>query len=141
MKEALETRNKAKQKRRKLALTQAKDRYRKQQVAARLDKCQLSLSRKLEVLRLRLSGLPYRAIAERLGVSRQRIQQLISPPPAITNFVRNRANGLCQQCGIQVASGHIHHKGSSGLEPDRYNDLANLQYLCVSCHRIAHLSP
>ena len=36
-------------------------------------------------------------------------------------------------------SGHIHHKDSKGmLTLDDFNDLKNLELLCIGCHRKAH---
>ncbi len=91
-----------------------------------------------DALKLRLDGQTYRQIGTALGVSRQRIQQILSPPTAVRNMVVERAGGLCQDCGVGVGySGHVHHK--YGAE-ENYNDLFNLQLLCLSCHRKAHPS-
>jgi excisionase family DNA binding protein len=92
---------------------------------------------KQEMLHLRLAGLGYTDIAARAGVSRQRVQQLLSPPVAVRNLVVNRAQGLCQSCGLLVGkSGHVHHIGSTN--GDSYNDAENLQLLCVRCHGRVH---
>lgn len=98
-------------------------------------------SKKEEALRLRLSGLTYQQIAEQLHVSRQRIQQLVRPPAAIYHLIRNQAKDVCQKCGINVQNGHVHHIKSQELDCSIYNDLINLQYLCISCHRISHSVP
>ena len=88
---------------------------------------------------LRLSGATYREIAFVLGISRQRVQQLISPPPAIRNAVVEQAHGKCQSCGEGVGiSGHVHHQGVNGIDAEDYNDMPNLVLLCVGCHTIAH---
>jgi len=88
------------------------------------------------MLLLRLNGFTYNDIAHKAGVSRQRVQQILSPPKNIKDLVVNRANGKCEGCGIRVGhSGHIHHINN---EDEDYNDTDNLQLLCISCHRKAH---
>ncbi len=95
------------------------------------------MERQSEILEARFAGLTYAQIARKLGISRQRVQQLISPPPWVRSIVVNRAGGNCQDCGLLVnGSGHVHHKACDGED---YNDVANLVLLCVSCHRIAHV--
>lgn len=85
-------------------------------------------------LEMRLKGLTYAEIGKSLGCTRQRVQQLIRPPMATYNFIKRRANNKCEQCGIELSSGHVHHVSCV----ENYNDIENLQYLCVSCHRKAH---
>ena len=90
-------------------------------------------------LRLRLEGHSYRQIGEALNISRQRAQQITSPPKAIRHHVVTQANGACQSCGIYVGnSGHVHHQTSIGGTGDNYNDIANLILLCPRCHLVAH---
>ena len=93
-------------------------------------------------MELRLQGETYAAIGTALGVSRQRIIQMLNPPPAIRKIVVDRAGGLCEKCGILVGeSGAVHHKASRGLSCDQYHDLDNLALVCPSCHRMAHHTP
>ena len=93
-------------------------------------------------MELRLSGETYEAIGTALGVSRQRIEQMLKPPQAIRRIVVERARGLCERCGIVVGeSGDVHHKASRGLSCDQYHDLDNLALVCRSCHRHAHHIP
>ena len=80
---------------------------------------------------LRLDGKTYRQIGTALGVSRQRIQQILMPRPAVWNAVKNRANGRCERCGLAGESHHVHHRGAGKDQADTFNDLENLQYLCV----------
>ena len=88
------------------------------------------------MLKLRLDGLTYRDIANRAGISRQRVQQLLSPPPKIRQFVLDKYDDRCNRCGVYVGySGHVHHNGDN---PETYNDINNLELLCLSCHRKAH---
>jgi len=88
------------------------------------------------MMRLRLDGYTYKRIADDTGVSRQRIQQLLSPPKEVRNYVIRKYNGQCADCGIIVGrSGHVHHNDS---DLDTYNDIDNLVLLCISCHRQRH---
>jgi hypothetical protein len=85
---------------------------------------------------LRLQGLTYAQIGRQLGISRQRVQQIVAPPPAIRKAVCTAANGCCRSCGIRVGeAGHIHHTGDDG---ENYNDFEALVLLCLSCHLKAH---
>lgn len=89
-------------------------------------------------LSLRLDGLTYAAIGEELGLTRQRIQQLLEPPKEVREIILARSNSRCQNCGVFVAHGHIHHKSAKGIDSDKWNDLDNLVYLCLTCHRRSH---
>lgn len=94
------------------------------------------MTRKADILKMRLQGMTYKQIGEVLDISRQRVQQLISPPLYIRKLIFHKAWGKCELCGAPVGwSGHIHHKGNT--EED-YNDIVNLQFLCQSCHVKAH---
>lgn len=80
--------------------------------------------------------MTYGQIGERAGVSRQRVQHLLSPPSSIRKFVIEKYEGECNRCGLIVGiSGHVHHAGD---EVDTYNDITNLELLCMACHRAAH---
>ena len=92
----------------------------------------------VNLLRLRCAGLSNAAMAERLGVSRQRIAHRLAPRVAIRRIVVERARGQCEHCGLHVGrSGLIHHRTSRGMTCDQYNDLDNLGLLCRPCHRRA----
>lgn len=85
---------------------------------------------------MKLSGRTYTVIGKELGISRQRAQQLISPPRPIRNLIVARAGGLCQHCEAPIGrAGHVHHTGNNGED---YNDVANLILLCPGCHMHAH---
>ena len=95
-----------------------------------------NLLNKEELLQLRLAGFTYDVIACKAGVSRQRIQQILSPPAQIRKFIRKKYQDKCADCGIFVgSSGHIHHKDD---HDEDYNDIDNLELLCISCHRRKH---
>ena len=96
-----------------------------------------NVQRQSEILENRFAGLTYAQIARKLGISRQRVQQLISPPPYVRKLVIDKASGECEICGLRVnGSGHVHHKSCKGED---YNDVENLQLLCISCHRKQHI--
>ena len=93
-----------------------------------------------ELLSLRLQGWTYASIAAVAGVSRQRIQAILSPPRAVRNAVVNASDGRCRSCLIFVGdSGHVHHIGQELETEESYNDLRNLVLLCPSCHKQAHV--
>ena len=89
------------------------------------------------MLRLRLEGHTYQYIANNTGLTRQRIQQILSPPRAIRDYMIKKYSGLCVDCGILVGkSGHVHHENMDSEE--KYDDIDNLVLLCCSCHRTRH---
>jgi hypothetical protein len=92
-----------------------------------------------DMLQMRLQGYTYGAIGKQAGYSRQYIQQVLSPPKAIRDYVVKKYNGFCSECHLFVGvHGHIHHVG---LEQENYNDIDNLQLLCISCHKTKHPTP
>ncbi|KKN34504.1 hypothetical protein LCGC14_0792990 [marine sediment metagenome] len=94
-------------------------------------------SNRSKALHFRLSGMTYAQIGKELGISRQRVQQLVSPPKAVRDLVVSRANGECERCSIRVGrSGQVHHSNASN--GDTFNEIENLQLLCIPCHLIAH---
>lgn len=98
------------------------------------------VERNNQAFELRLAGYTYGQIAAQLGVTRQRIQALLSPPKVVRDEVVQRAGGICEKCGLIVGkSGHVHHQGNNGRED--YNDLPNLHLLCITCHRAIHRKP
>lgn len=96
----------------------------------------LSVSRQLAV-RLKVAGLTYREIAQKLGVTRQRAQQLVRPPLPTYMGVVNRSGGRCEECRKVLAKGdgHMHH---ISIKEWDYNNECNLLYVCNSCHRTIH---
>lgn len=95
------------------------------------------INRKQTAIDLKMKGLTYTQIGNQLGISRQRVQQMTSPPKAIREIVIKRAGGRCQKCQIKLGThGNIHHEGGEDYD---YNDIDNLQYLCTSCHISLHL--
>jgi hypothetical protein len=91
-----------------------------------------------KAVEMKLKGMTYAEIGKALGVSRQRAQQMVRPPKAIYDAVQDRAKGRCEHCGIELQRGHVHHKEGDDVG---YNDLRNLEYLCISCHRAVHSGP
>lgn len=94
------------------------------------------------MLHLRLQGLSYAAIAQAAGVSRQRVQQLLSPSKGVRDYIIAQCQGKCLDCGIpSVQGGHIHHNNAVPTLAEDYNDITNLVLLCPSCHRKRHKQP
>lgn len=97
---------------------------------------------RVAALALRLEGLTFAEIGEKLDLSRQRVQQLLAPPKVVRALVVERAGGQCQRCGLLVGkTGHVHHRQDKEMEPDAYNDHKNLRLLCPGCHRVEHKKP
>lgn len=96
-------------------------------------------AKRSEIYKLWASGLSYRAIGKKVGITRQRVQQIVRPKPEILRTVRARTKDLCEGCGIylRLGDGHLHHAILSQLASE-FNDPNNLLYLCRSCHRLAH---
>lgn len=89
--------------------------------------------------RMLLDGLTYMEIARRFGVSRQRVQQIVSPPKYIVQVVSRRAKGRCENCGIIIRTGgQLHHVNNDDANLDNVDDVGNIEYLCLSCHRMRH---
>jgi len=91
------------------------------------------------MLNMRLEGRTYKHIATKAGITRQRVQQLLSPPKEVRDYVIKKYKGKCADCDIFVGkSAHIHHDNSND---ENYNDIENLVCLCISCHRKRHRIP
>src|SRR6516225_16594 len=88
-----------------------------------------------EVLELWLKGLTYAEVARAVGLSRQRVQQIVRPPKAVYDLVVKRASGCCRDCGVKLLSGHVHRENH---DSEDFNDIENLVYLCPACHRKRH---
>lgn len=94
------------------------------------------IERRQSIISMRLEGMTYSAISKKLGISRQRVEQIASPPTDILAALRERAGGRCEICGLYIGkAGHAHHKGK---DSETYEDINELQYLCISCHRRCH---
>jgi hypothetical protein len=83
---------------------------------------------------LKRSGMSYKEVAEAMGISPQRAQQLNKPPVQVYNLVKKRADGKCEKCGKPVFRGNVHHI-KYGEHPW---DLECLLYVCVPCHSMIH---
>ena len=96
-----------------------------------------NIERAQTALLLRLRGLTYVEIGTQLGVSRQRAQQLVRPPHEIYEIIKKRGDGRCEECGVKIASGQVHHR-QADRELSAFNEIENLQYLCRGCHTKKH---
>ncbi len=88
-------------------------------------------------LQLALEGLTLSQVGKRLGLCRQRIYQLLHPPPAIVQEVMARTRGLCEQCGILARPYHVHSEDTA-REVSGYVGEGELTLLCLSCARVEH---
>ena len=92
--------------------------------------------RKQRMIQLRLGGYSYDYIGKEVGVSRQYVQQVLAPPKEIRDYIVEKYNSRCLDCGLYVgARGQVHHDKNTGED---FNDIENLILLCVSCHRKNH---
>jgi len=92
----------------------------------------------IQLLKDKLNGKTYGEIARENGVSRQRIQQILSPVKVVREFIIQKYHGNCAKCGQAVGTrGHIHHRALI----ENYQDINNLELLCTSCHIKSHNPP
>ena len=78
-------------------------------------------------------------IAEKYGVSKQRIQQLVSAPPAIRKFVHENSKKVCRECGAPVVLRDMQvHEQGAGLV-DNYDNISMLICMCRDCHVTEHI--
>lgn len=52
--------------------------------------------------------------------------------------VKERANYICEHCGIAGVPMHAHHLVSKGADISRATDLSNGRNLCYFCHHKVH---
>ncbi len=114
--------------------------------------------RQQEALKLRESGLTFREVGERLGVSKERASQLVKRNPYGTKSMRHwlkatrekaiaKLGGKCSVCGevdyIVLQIDHIipvaKTKEKRRAGPELYskilkNQQDNVQVLCANCH-------
>lgn len=83
--------------------------------------------RRDEARAMKQSGMTYAQIGAKLGVSRQRAQQLVAPAAKRLREIRDALGNKCQSCGKRAKQLHCHHSDYSA-EPDKL--------LCPSCHRL-----
>ena len=76
------------------------------------------------MLKLKSEGYTYQAIADRVGVSRQRIQQIIAPSRDNRQEILSNRH-FCERCGMRLDKAHLHHLD--------YMTIA-IQVLCPKCH-------
>lgn len=93
-----------------------------------------SESRRELVRQMKKQGMSYRQIGEKLGVSPQRAQQLLSWPRnqyhKERRLMHEKADYRCEWCGTQTDHLNAHHED--------YDQSATV-LICVSCHTRHHL--
>lgn len=99
-----------------------------------------------ELYRLAKAGLSVAEIARRIGISRQRVHQILNEPDErkVTDktkaLVHRRYGGFCAACHIEVdknGNGEYHHIVSR--RRGGTHDADNLILLCPPCHRKLHV--
>jgi len=83
-----------------------------------------TLARMEKARELKIKGATTGEIAKALGVTRQRVLQMLRGPREVFNFVRGRAKSRCQQCSFELSNGNVYSPSGD------YGDLARLEYLC-----------
>ena len=82
-----------------------------------------------------LSGMTFTAIGQRMGVSRQWVQEMLCPPPALRQVTYDLAGGKCQECGMHLGRNGHYHSTPTGPIADFTKPLV---LLCCTCHRTEH---
>ena len=87
-------------------------------------------------LGLWLKGNTFTQVALAMGLSRQRVHELLTPPPVLRRVTYTLARGECEECGVLVGrNGHYHSEPG-----DDYDDFTKpLTLLCLACHRTKHI--
>ena len=86
---------------------------------------------------LNLEGLTLGEIGSKLGVTRQRVHQILQPPRSIFNAIMARTRGQCEHCGIRARPVHI-HAHEVEREVNEYEGEGALTLLCLPCARRVH---
>ncbi|MEK6878478.1 MAG: helix-turn-helix domain-containing protein [Nanoarchaeota archaeon] len=90
---------------------------------------------KSNIVKLKIDGLTYAAIARIYGVSRQRIHQIICYKKRyFRKSILNKLKGRCFSCRKKTEKLQGHH-----LNGDRKNNEENnLFFICIRCHKNVH---
>jgi len=108
------------------------------------------MNRKIQFSNLKIKGLSYQSIGNLFGISRQRVQQIVSGYISIRERKNNygktkeinrifkkvfeRDNYICQICGSRKRSIFVHHIDKNWQN----NNMNNLVCLCSNCHLNLH---
>ena len=87
------------------------------------------------VLEMLIKGRTYTSIGAELGISRQRVQQLVAPPKERGGALLAKYDGKCARCGIPLNGKWHRHHLEACID---FNALDNLIPLCLSCHKLVH---
>jgi hypothetical protein len=91
-----------------------------------------SEERHRQIIDLLSRGLTYAEIGEAVGLSRQRIKQLVAQPSNVVDVVRRKAKSRCKNCAVETQKGFIYSPDGSDV-----SDLSNMDkliYLCLRCY-------
>ena len=88
------------------------------------------------MIALKAEGYTYAEIGSVLGISRQRVQQIVAPSKAMRRRIIAKYWGRCAECNCRVGgSGDLHHDVN---DETVWNHEENLWLLCRSCHKHCH---
>jgi uncharacterized protein YlaI len=83
------------------------------------------------IVTMLIGGKTYGEISKAFDITRQRVQQIVKPNKETLKCLKERAGNKCEYCGDPLLCGQAHH---IKWIADGFNELANLKYLCTSCH-------
>lgn len=95
---------------------------------------QKNIETRQRALGMWLTGMTFTDIAKEMGVSRQWVQEMLTPPPALRKATYARAQGKCQVCGMHLGRNAHYHSEPTGPIEDFSKPLV---MLCCACHRQA----
>jgi len=89
----------------------------------------ITMNNREQVIKLFRQGMSYAEVGRRVGLSRQRVMQIVKPPTSIYEHMKRKARGICANCEVIAPSGRISGYREGTLEVSKY------KYLCASCYR------
>ena len=90
---------------------------------------------RIRALGMWLKGMTFTDIGKEMGVSRQWVQEMLCPPPALRKATYELAGGKCQGCGVHLGRNSHYHSVPTGPIDDFTKPLV---LLCVKCHSLEH---
>ena len=95
-------------------------------------------ARLARMMQLRLTGYTLKEIGQVFEVTRERIEQLILPEPAVKAEVSLRAKDTCEACGVRLNASTRQYHSEHECPPGGAWDSKLTKMLCLTCHRARH---
>jgi hypothetical protein len=92
---------------------------------------------KATAITLKMQGLTYEEVAERMNCTPANVSQLCRPSKNIAWELKRKAKFRCQHCNTPIRTGHVHHIDYN-VSIEIFNSISNLLYLCDACHSKLH---